>query len=153
MRQVRREALVSHTPAQMYALVNDVARYPEFVPGCRAVRILESSDTAIAATLELARAGVSLSLTTRNTMRPGERIDMAFADGPLRHFDGHWQFLPVRAAADGPAGPVRGCRVLLEVNFAFRNAGLDLVLGPFFESTWNAIVDAFVRRAREVYRG
>jgi ribosome-associated toxin RatA of RatAB toxin-antitoxin module len=153
MRQVRREALVRHTPAEMYALVNDVARYPEFVPGCRAVHILESSPTAIAATLELARAGASFSLTTRNTMVPGERIDMVFADGPLKHFDGRWQFVPIRAAQDGPDGAVRGCRIELAVNFAFANAALDLVLGPFFEATWNAIVDAFVRRARELYRG
>jgi ribosome-associated toxin RatA of RatAB toxin-antitoxin module len=153
MREVRRSALVSHSPAAMYALVNDVARYPEFVPGCRSSRILEQTPTSIRATLELAKAGVGLSITTQNQMLPGEWIDMGLVDGPLKSFSGRWDFVPIRAAGAGPADPVRGCRVELVVRFAFRNAALDLLLGPLFEATWNSIVDAFVRRAREVHGG
>jgi ribosome-associated toxin RatA of RatAB toxin-antitoxin module len=152
MREVRRSALVPHTPAAMYALVNDVARYPEFVPGCRSSRVLEQTPTTITATLELAKAGVSFALTTRNHMLPDAWIDMALVDGPLKAFSGRWDFVPIRAAGAGPAGAVHGCRVELLVRFAFANAALDLVLGPLFEATWNAIVDAFVRRAGEVHR-
>ncbi|HXQ31143.1 MAG TPA: type II toxin-antitoxin system RatA family toxin [Steroidobacteraceae bacterium] len=154
MREVRRNALVPHTPAQMYALVNDVARYPDFVPWCPATRIHAETANTITATVEIERAGVRIGLTTRNTMRPGERIEMTLIDGPLRSFGGTWDFIPIRAAAaPAAAGEVRGCRVELAVSFEFRNAALSLVLGPVFESSWDSLVDAFVRRAREVYRG
>jgi ribosome-associated toxin RatA of RatAB toxin-antitoxin module len=150
MREVRRSALVPYTPAQMYVLVNDVARYPEFLPWCPAVRIHEQTDVSISATVDMERAGVRFGLTTRNTMVPGERIDMSFADGPLRYFAGRWLFVPIHAP--GAPADVRGCRVELEVDFEFRNAALGLLLGPLFEATWDSIVGAFVRRAREIYR-
>jgi ribosome-associated toxin RatA of RatAB toxin-antitoxin module len=153
MREVRRSALVPHTPEQMYRLVNDVRRYPEFVPWCPATRVHEESPESITATVDMQRAGVRVALTTRNTMRPGETIEMTLVEGPLKSFAGRWQFVPIRAPGEGDApGPVRGCRVELAVDFEFRSAALGVVLGPLFESTWNGLVDAFVRRAWEVYR-
>ena len=154
MREVRRNALVPYTPEQMYALVNDVRRYPEFVPWCPSTRVHAEATDSITATVDMERAGVRIALTTTNTMRPGERIDMALAAGPLRSFAGTWQFIPIRAPGEGGApGELRGCRVELAVSFEFKSAALGAVLGPLFESTWNALVDAFVRRARAVYRG
>jgi ribosome-associated toxin RatA of RatAB toxin-antitoxin module len=153
MREVRRSALVPYTPAQMYALVNDVRRYPDFLPWCPATRVHEETPVSITATVDMLRAGVRLALTTRNSMRPGEQIQMALVEGPLRSFAGSWLFVPIRAPGEGEApGALKGCRVELLVSFEFANAALGLVLGPVFESTWNSLVDAFVRRAREVYR-
>ncbi|MBS0375366.1 MAG: type II toxin-antitoxin system RatA family toxin [Proteobacteria bacterium] len=149
MREVRRSALVPQSPAQMYAIVNDVRQYPAFLAWCPSTRVLEETAESITATLELRRAGLTLALTTRNTMRPGEWIEMTLVDGPLRAFHGRWDFVPIRAA--GADEPVRGCRVELAVGFQFANAALGVVLGPLFESTWNALVDAFVRRARELH--
>jgi ribosome-associated toxin RatA of RatAB toxin-antitoxin module len=153
MREVRRSALVPYTPQQMYVLVNDVARYPDFVPWCPATRILVESVDAITATVEIARAGVRLALTTRNSMRAGERIDMRLVEGPLKSFEGSWQFLPILAepAAPGTAPAVRGCRIELEVRFEFASAALGVLFGPLFESSWDSLVDAFVQRARSVY--
>jgi ribosome-associated toxin RatA of RatAB toxin-antitoxin module len=154
MREVRRHALVPYTPLQMYVLVNDVARYPEFVPWCPATEIHAETPESITATVHIERAGVRLGLTTRNTMRPGERIEMTLVDGPLRSFGGTWEFVPIRDAREpAAAGGVRGCRVELTVSFEFRSAAVGVVLGPLFESSWDSLVDAFVRRARAVYRG
>jgi ribosome-associated toxin RatA of RatAB toxin-antitoxin module len=153
MREVRRSALVPYSPAQMYAVVNDVRRYPEFLPWCPATRVQQETQESITATVDMQRAGVRIALTTRNTMRPGEHIQMTLVDGPLASFGGSWLFVPIRAPGAGDvAGALKGCRVELTVSFEFRNAALGLVLGPLFESTWNSLVDAFVRRAREVYR-
>jgi ribosome-associated toxin RatA of RatAB toxin-antitoxin module len=154
MREVRRSALVPYTPAQMYRLVNDVAGYPKFVPWCPVARVLEVGDASVTAMLEIVRAGVRVKLTTRNTLVPDERIDMALLDGPLARFSGRWDFVPIRAAGDtgGAAGAVRGCRVELTVAFEFKNAAVGLVIGPLFESSWDSLVDAFVKRAHEVYR-
>jgi ribosome-associated toxin RatA of RatAB toxin-antitoxin module len=153
MREVRRSALVTHSPAEMYALVNDVARYPEFVPWCKASQVLFASANSVTATLEIARAGLSLALTTRNEMVADERIDMALVSGPLKHFTGRWQFIAIRAPGEQGSSTVHGCRVELVVEYEFGNAALGLVLGPLFEASWDSLVDAFVRRAREVYRG
>ncbi len=154
MREVRRSALVRYSPQQMYALVNDVARYPEFVPWCPATRILAESADSITATVEIARAGVRLGLTTRNTMRPGECIDMRLVDGPLRSFEGTWRFLPIEAPAVPGAAPVmHGCRIELEVHFEFGSAALGVLFGPLFEASWDSLVDAFVERARAVHGG
>ena len=153
MREVRRSALVPYMPQQMYALVNDVARYPEFVPWCPVTCVLAGSADAITATVEIARVGVRLALTTHNSMRPGERIDMRLAAGPLQSFEGSWSFLPILAepAAPGVATAVRGCRIELVVRFEFASAALGALFGPLFESSWDSLVDAFVERARAVY--
>jgi ribosome-associated toxin RatA of RatAB toxin-antitoxin module len=136
----------------MYALVNDVARYQAFVPWCTRSEVLEASSNSLSGRLEVGRAGVTVAITTQNRMAPGERIEMSLADGPFRHFSGVWAFQPIRApGVAGAAGPVRGCRVELNVEFEFKNRALDLLAGPLFESTWNSLVDTFVHRAREVY--
>ena len=152
MREVRRSALVPHTPAQMYALVNDVRRYPEFLRWCPRTTVQAETAESLTATVHMERAGIRSRVTTINTMRPDERIDMRLGDGPLRTFGGHWQFLPILSRRpDGQPGEVRGCRVELEVRFEFRNVALGLVFGPLFEATWDSLVDSFVKRAREVY--
>ncbi len=149
MREVRRSALVPYSPAQMYALVNDVAGYPAFVPFCPATRVLEASATSLTASIDIARAGVRVSLTTRNSLVPDQSIHMVLKDGPLKTFDGRWQFIAIRDASEA----LKGCRVELSVDFEFRNAALGLVAGPVFESSWDQLVDAFVRRAHEIYGG
>jgi ribosome-associated toxin RatA of RatAB toxin-antitoxin module len=149
MREVRRNALVPYTPLEMYALVNDVAAYPTFVPWCPEARVLESGNGALTATLKVGRAGLSVSLTTRNTLVAGESITMALIDGPLKTFRGRWDFLPIRAAD----GLLRGCRVELDVAFEFASVALGVVLSPLFEASWDSLVDAFVKRAHGVYGG
>ena len=151
MREVRRSALVPYTPAQMYSLVNDVAGYPAFVPWCAAGIVTARSTDALTATLEIRRAGLTVSLTTRNTLVEGQSITMVLVEGPLRAFSGRWDFVPIRAA--GAGGELRGCRVELLVGFEFRNAALGLLMGPVFESSWNSLVDAFVTRASGIYGG
>lgn len=182
MREVRRSVIVPYTPRQMYAIVNDVRRYPDFVPWCTGTHVYAESETSIDASVEIARAGVTLGVRTRNAMRPGERIDMQLVDGPLREFAGSWTFVPIyarapatvdagdraagagngaggEAASPAPAVPdaegarLRGCRVELDVHFAFRNAALTALFGPLFEASWDSLVGAFTVRARELHGG
>lgn len=149
MRQVRRSALVPHTPAQMFMLVNDIASYPDFVPWCKSAWVLEAGPTHLTARLDIARGGLHVALTTRNALTPDERIEMVLAEGPFAHFRGDWRFLAIRDAA----GAVHGCRVELLVEFQFRNPALGLIANHAFERSWDSLVDAFVRRGRELYGG
>jgi ribosome-associated toxin RatA of RatAB toxin-antitoxin module len=152
MRVVHRTALVPQTPTQMYALVNDVRRYPEFLPWCPVTAVHAEDDTSLSATLTFERVGIRTAVSTTNRNVPDTSIEMVLTDGPLQSFKGVWQFHPIRArTTDGSLGELRGCKVELTVEFAFRNAALDLLFGPFFEATWDSIVDAFVKRARVVH--
>ena len=86
MATVKRSALVMHSAAQMYSLVNDVASYPQFMDGCTGVEIFEHTDSSMLARLDLKKAGVTLSFMTRNTLRAPETIEMSLEDGPFKTF-------------------------------------------------------------------
>ena len=92
MQVVERSALVTFTPAQMFALVNDVPRYPEFLPWCVAVRVDEVSATERIAMLKIAHGVLQTEFTTRNTLTPDAQIDMRLTHGPFRDLTGVWRF-------------------------------------------------------------
>lgn len=141
MPTVHREARVPYAPAQMFDLVNDIESYPRFVPWCRAAWLVERSDSELKARLTLAKGKIEKSFTTRNRLRPHDRIDVSLVEGPFRHLDGHWQFAPT----DG------GTRIILDLEFELKNRLWKAALGPVFAQVANTLVDAFVRRAAEVY--
>jgi ribosome-associated toxin RatA of RatAB toxin-antitoxin module len=137
-----RSALVTHTPAQMFALVDDVPRYPEFLPGCVGARIENTSATERVAALKIARGSFDFEFTTRNSIIPDAQILMQLIEGPFRHLTGRWNF---DAIGD------RGSRVRFKVEFEFKNRLLAVALNPMFESVCDKIVDAFVARAQSIY--
>jgi len=152
MRTVSRQALVPQTPAQMYGLVNDINAYPSFVPYCLDAIVLSQSATELSAILTVGRAGIKVSLSTQNTMQPNESIELNLLTGPFKAFTGRWDFKPLGTmpSADRPS-EIRGTGVYLEVAFEFENRLLDQLAGALFESTWNTLVDTFVKRARALY--
>ena len=112
MREVKRSALIAETPARMYALVNDIERYPEFVPWCTAARVDARKEGEIVATLTIKRGPVKSEFSTRNLLEPDKRVLMQFVSGPFRVLEGLWTFT---ALGD------LGCRVELEMRFEFVN--------------------------------
>jgi ribosome-associated toxin RatA of RatAB toxin-antitoxin module len=144
MREVRRSAIVPYSPQAMFALVADVAAYPQFVPGCTAARVITSSDAEVVASLALRRGVFDASFTTRNTLEPPHRLVMQLVDGPFSALEGEWAITPLGA---------EGSRVELTVRFAMRSGVRSWLLGSAFEQTCSGLVDAFVQRARAVYDG
>jgi ribosome-associated toxin RatA of RatAB toxin-antitoxin module len=145
MREVRRNAIVPYSAGEMYAIVNDVAAYPAFVPWCPSVEIFESSATMMRARLDIARAGLATSITTVNRLAPCTSIELEQVEGPLESFRGTWRFTPIERAGRAP-----GCKVELEVSYAFRSSALAILFGPMFAASWDSLVDAFVRRAHQL---
>src|SRR5690606_8930801 len=92
MRQVDRSALVPFTPAQMFALVADIERYPEFVPSVVAAKVLKRDENSIVGQLAMERAGVRETFTTRNEFEAPTRMSLALIEGPFRLLDGLWTF-------------------------------------------------------------
>jgi ribosome-associated toxin RatA of RatAB toxin-antitoxin module len=142
MRKVRRSAIVPHSAKEMFALVDDVEAYPQFLPWCNDATVQSRTDDTVVATLELHKGTVSKHFTTRNTLKQFESIDMALIDGPFRHLDGGWRFREITGD---------GCEVSLELEFEFDSRLVDLMFGRYFEDTLKALVDAFTRRAATVY--
>ena len=140
MREVKRSALIAESPERMYALINDIERYPEFVPWCTAARVESRKETEVVATLTIKRGPLRAECTTRNLLEPGKRVLMQFVSGPFSVLEGLWTLTPL--------GDL-GCRVELEMRFEFANRVAGTLFAPLFEDTAASLVDAFVKRARE----
>ncbi len=143
MKEVKRSALVPYTAEQMFALVEDIERYPQFLPWVAAAQLLERSPSELVGRLEMHRAGMREIFTTRNVLTPHREITLALVAGPFRTLAGRWSFEPI--------GEDRGTRVSLSIRFEFANPMLSLLLSRSFERSCNELVDAFVARARAVY--
>lgn len=142
MRQVERSAIVPFSPEQMFALVEDIERYPQFVPWVSSARLLERTPAQVIGRLEMHRAGMRETFTTRNVLKPPHQMDLTLVDGPFKTLEGRWTFTPI---AD------RGTRIGLSIRFEFNNPMLSLLLSKSFEKNCGELVDAFVARARAVY--
>lgn len=142
MRKVSRSALVPFSAEDMYALVEDVDAYPEFLPWCNDVEVHFRKGNIVEATLELHRGKISRRFRTRNTMHPKDAMDLTLVSGPFRHLEGGWRFEPLGEA---------GSKVSLHMEFEFDSRMLDMIIGAFFEETCNHLVDAFTQRAKDVY--
>lgn len=135
-----------YSAAQMYDLVADVARYPEFLPWCAAARIRtvtpKGDHEVLEADLVISFKVFRERFGSRVTLWPGtKRIDTAYIDGPFRYMRSSWAF---RDAAGG-------CEVDFHVDFEFRNAILQSVIGVVFDDAMHRIVRAFERRAAALY--
>ena len=142
MREVKRSALTPYSPAQMFALVEDIERYPEFLPWVTRAELLERKDNEVIGRLEMHRAGVTEKFTTRNVLDPPREITLQLVSGPFRTLEGRWTFENI---AD------RGAKVSLFVRFEFANPVLALLLTRTFEKNCTDLLNAFVTRARRVY--
>ena len=139
---VSRSALVPYRARDMYELVADVERYPGFLPWCRSASVHGSAPDTVEASLEIGRGPIRKTFTTRNVMTPGTRIDMHLVDGPFKHLQGCWQFVAMDDS---------GCKVALDLEFELSNAILRKTFGPVFHEIANTLVEAFCRRAGELY--
>lgn len=142
MRRVDRSAHVPYSAEDMYALVADVESYPSFLPWCSDAVVNSRQGDVVEATLELHRGGISKRFRSRNVMRPCEAMELSLVDGPFRHFSGGWRF---RQLGD------QGSKVSFHLEFEFDSRLLDLMIGAYFEEICNRLVDAFTKRAGEIY--
>ena len=143
MTTITRSSLVLYSPDQMFDLVNDIEAYPSFLPWCRNSTMISKTDNEISATLDLAKGGIHHVFTTRNKLVQGESIDIELVDGPFQHLEGRWQF--------GMIGENQGCRIQLDMDFEFSNRIISIALGPIFTQISGSLVDAFCKRAQDIY--
>lgn len=145
MKTVSKSVLIWYSPEEMYSLVIGVDQYPQFLPWCDQARVLEQDSTGMVAEVGIAFSGIRQSFVTRNTHEEGRRVQMHLVRGPFSKLEGDWRFLPV---GDGTQ---RACRVELDLRYGFDNAALAALVGPVFDRIAKSMVEAFVKRAEQVY--
>ncbi len=134
--------VLPHSPEQMFDLVADVARYPEFLPWCIATRVKSNSGGVMIADMVIGFKVFREQFTSRVALdRPG-RIDVAYENGPFKYLENHWLF---EAADDG------GCLVDFNVDFEFRSRILEGAIGRVFTEAVHRMVGAFESRAMDLY--
>ncbi|HEX6157218.1 MAG TPA: type II toxin-antitoxin system RatA family toxin [Burkholderiales bacterium] len=141
MKNIARSAIVEHSAAEMYALVEDIEAYPDFLPWCSAAEVHERVPGRTRATLTVGVRGLRHAFTTLNENRPAEAIDMHLVSGPFRKFEGRWRFVALAPDA---------CRIEFSLQYEFASRVLGKVLSPLFDGMADSMVEAFVRRAAQV---
>jgi ribosome-associated toxin RatA of RatAB toxin-antitoxin module len=122
--------------------VDEVPRYPDFLPWCGGARELSRDEDAVRASVDISHSGIKKSFTTLNRLQHHKMIEMQLVDGPFKHLHGFWRFETLSDTA---------CKVSLDLEYEFSNKLLSLAVGPVFNQIANSLVDAFVARAEHLY--
>jgi ribosome-associated toxin RatA of RatAB toxin-antitoxin module len=142
MNTLKRSALVSYSTRQMFELVDNIQDYPRFLPWCHHSEVVSRTETEVVAELEVVWKGIHKSFSTRNRLYPYEKVEITLVHGPLQHLEGLWQFQPLDDHAS---------KVLLDLEFDFAGGFFDRLFQPVFQHIANTLVDAFCKRAVELY--
>lgn len=138
---VKKSRVSVYSCEQMFNIVNDVARYSEFVPYCTESKVCHRDEDEVQATLVIAAAGMSKSFTTHNRLQHNKMIEIRLIDGPFSHLEGFWRFDEIP----------EGCQISFDLEFEFSGRMLSMLLGPLFDQITNKMVDSFCERADVLY--
>ena len=145
MKTVTKSILIWYSPEEMYRLVTEVTQYPQFLPWCDRARVVSADESGMMAEIGISFSGIRQIFTTRNEHIPGRQVAIKLVNGPFSRLDGEWNFVPL---GDGTQ---RACRVELTLHYGFDKVGLGRLVGPVFDKIASSLVDAFVKRASQVY--
>lgn len=140
--KVSRSAIVPFSAEEMFALVEDIEHYPEFLPWCSGTEVTLRDSGRTCATIHISYRGVRQSFSTENRKSAPERMTMNLVQGPFRALDGEWRFVMLAAAA---------CRVEFNLQYEFSSSLLERLVGPVFGHIAGTMVDAFLKRAEQLY--
>lgn len=143
MARVEKTVLVNHSAEQMYALVDAVEQYPEFLPWCGGVDLIKRDETTTTATLHIDFHGIQQKFTTENRKTYPHLMEISLKDGPFKHLEGVWRFIDLADDA---------CKIEFRLNYEFSNIFLEKLISPVFSHIANTFVDGFVARAEQVYK-
>jgi len=142
MAQVEKTVLVAHSAQRMFDLVDMVERYPEFLPWCGGIDLIQRDEAVTVATLHIDYHRIKQNFTTENHKTCPTMMEIKLKDGPFRQLEGVWRFIPLSDDA---------CKIEFRLNYEFSNAFLEKLIAPVFSHIANTFVDAFVERAEQVY--
>lgn len=138
--------VLPYTPQQLFALVVDIERYPQFLPWCRAARVVSRQKDSFLGELIISFSHLTERYTSRVTPTAPVgnnegRIEVALVDGPFKYLNNHWRFVP----------HAQGCEIHLDLDFAFKSTLLDTLIGSMFGRACEKMIGAFTARADALY--
>ena len=142
MTRVEKSALVKFSAQQMFDLVGDIERYPQFLPWCNGSRILKREGNVVEGEISISKGGFQKKFSTRNTLDYGKKMTVELLDGPFSHLSGEWNFLALREDAS---------KITLDLDFEMSGILANLAFGAVFNQICNTMVSSFTQRAKEVY--
>ena len=143
MALVEKSMLVPYSAKQMFALVDDVEAYPQFLPWCGGTSVTAVDGATVHATVHIDYHHIKQSFTTQNVRHAPRRIDITLVNGPFKLLHGSWHFIPLSDSA---------CKIELRLHYEFSGKLLEKVFGPVFHYIANNFVDAFIQRAEQIYK-
>lgn len=143
MAQVKKTVIISHSASNMYLLVDDVLKYPEFLPWCGGVDLIQQDEQSTVATLHIDYHGLHQKFTTENSKTFPNTMRIQLKDGPFKHLEGYWQFTALSEEA---------CKIEFSLNYEFSNQFFEKIIAPLFNHITNTFVDEFITRADEIYK-
>ena len=135
--------LLTYPPDKLFLLVSDIEKYPEFLPWCRSLKIINSAENIVDAEMEIGFKFVREQFQTRVILLPTKRIDVEYLDGPFRHLRNRWIFEPSDKG---------GCIIDFFVDFEFKSIVLQRVMDLVFRDAMRKMIQAFEARAALLYR-
>ena len=135
------QRVLPYSQEQLFELVADVARYPEFLPWCVASRIRSRDGDVFFADLVIGFKMVRERFTSKVTLSRPDRVDVTYTEGPFKHLNNHWVFRP----------HAEGTEIDFYVDFEFRSKLLQTMIGALFNEAVKLMVGAFEKRARQLY--
>ncbi|MBX3639139.1 MAG: type II toxin-antitoxin system RatA family toxin [Nitrosomonas sp.] len=142
MAEIEKTVLVPYSAEKMFNLVDDVAKYPEFLPWCGGTTVIHLSESVTHATVNINYHHVKHSFSTENKRTPPVLIEMTLLNGPFEHLDGHWRFIPLSDDA---------CKIEFRLHYTFSHKILEKLVGPVFHMIANSFVESFIERADAIY--
>jgi ribosome-associated toxin RatA of RatAB toxin-antitoxin module len=142
MAEVNKSVLVAHSAPRMFALVDAVEKYPEFLPWCGGTELLFRDAQVIRATIHINYRGIRQSFSTENAKSEPQWMRIKLIEGPFKTLEGSWRFTDLGGS---------GCKIDFNLRYEFSSRLLEKLVGPVFSHIANSLVDAFVKRAQSIY--
>jgi ribosome-associated toxin RatA of RatAB toxin-antitoxin module len=138
--EIRKSALIGHSAAKMFDLIEAAEDYPAFLPWCTNAVILARDDGVVAARITVNYHGLAFDLTTRNPKRRPHWMAIRLEHGPFQRFEGEWKLTDLAADA---------CKIEFALRYEFLGALVGKLAGPVFDGIANTLIDAFANRANQ----
>jgi ribosome-associated toxin RatA of RatAB toxin-antitoxin module len=145
MKTIQKSVLLMHSAHEMFALVTDVQQYPAFLPWCDHSEVIERNERDMLAKVGMSIGGLRQSFTTRNSHVNDRQVLMSLVDGPFSQLEGQWDFTPLGDNGES------ACKVEFRLAYGFSSQTLARLVGPVFDKIADSLVEAFVKRADQVY--
>lgn len=137
---IKKNAIVLHSCEKMFALVDQVEQYPEFLPWCGQVEVIKRTDKITCAAIQINYHGIKQMFTTENTKTYPDKMMIKLIDGPFKALEGQWQFIELEQNAS---------KVEFELHYEFSNHILEKLISPVFNMIANTFIDNFVAKANK----